>query len=311
MPTRKKTANRFSALLLAGLLLAGAGCDSGRQPSPREFSVLSWNLHHYGLLDRDRDGQTDDPKPAAEREAVLDTIAAQQPDILLLQEIGNPEIFQAFRQALKQRGLDYPEVEYWQRDRSEHNLAILSRFPVLAVNSHTDETFQVSGKTVPVARGFLDVEYDIDGYRFRVINAHLKSKVFHPLGQSEMRRSEARLLGRIVRDILHMNPDINLLVAGDMNDYFNSDPLDKIRGESRKYLLDVRPADEVGDVWTHFSSYNDSYTRLDYLLVSRALLPEVVPEKTCVLRGPQISAASDHRPLFAVFKKFERRMEVR
>ncbi|HKL21263.1 MAG TPA: hypothetical protein VJ904_05620, partial [Tichowtungia sp.] len=31
-------------------------------------------------------------------------------------------------------------------------------------------------------------------YRFRLINAHLKSKVYSPLGQTEMRRNEARLL---------------------------------------------------------------------------------------------------------------------
>jgi len=307
------------ALAAAGILstmLSTAGCRRGAQeepaspicavPSKDEFSVMTYNLYAYGLEDRDGDGQADDPKPRLERDAVLDLIARANPDVLAVEEIGGPAIFEQFRYALKERGLDYSQVEYLQRGQSQKNIAVLSRLTVAARDSHDDMVYSIGEARVPVARGFIDLVIEpCHGYRFRLLVAHLKSKVYHQLGQTEMRRNEARLLGKLVRHYLRDHTELNLLVVGDMNDDPRSAALREIIGKRRRYLIDLRPTDVFGDVWTHFSKGYDHYERIDYMLVSRGMYAEVVAGKTCVVRDRLTYVGSDHRPVLAVFKNHD------
>ena len=308
---------RFAAVALPALLLA-VGC--GRRASenfastfsapPRpvagEFSVMTYNLRLYGDEDRESGGQQHEGKPESERAAIAAILAAARPDVLAVQEMGGPEYFASFREELKSRGMDYPHAEYLHRGRHQANLALLSRFPIVARDPHTNDVYRIGAAQVPVARGFLDATITVNSnYTFRILVAHLKSKVYHKLGQTEMRRNEARLLNNHVRAALKENPQMNLLVIGDLNDSPESAALHEVRGERTPCLEDVRPADALGDVWTHFSAQWDEYARMDYILVSRGMKPELVREKTCAIRHPLMLQGSDHRPLLAVFKARE------
>ncbi len=280
---------------------------SRQQPDSGEFSIMTYNLHRYAVDDRDGDGQKNDPKPVEEREAAAALIALVRPDVLAVQEIGGRVVFEEFLFRLKTAGLEYPHLEHLQRGDSEINLALLSRFPIVSRQHHTNEMYTIGPAEIPVARGFLDVEIEVNPeYRFRVLVGHLKSKVFHPLGQTEMRRNEARLLNKNVRKILKENPEINLVVVGDMNDTYNSAALRELMGEKKdKVLFDLRPIDRECDAWTHYTPDNDEYARIDYLLVSSGMRPEVVTGKTYAVRSPLTYQASDHRPLVAVFQARE------
>jgi endonuclease/exonuclease/phosphatase family metal-dependent hydrolase len=296
-------------LLFISCLLMSCGREGGKSPSflpvpaADEFSVMTYNLGAYGLDDRDGDGQKSEPKPASERGAVIALVAEARPDVLAVQEIGNPAVFEEFRYELKKAGLEYEHVEHLQRGQSEKNLAVLSRFPIMQRQSHTEDTYSIGEAEVRVLRGFLDVEIQVNPqYRFRLMVAHLKSKVFSALGQTEMRRNEARLLNKHIRAVLKAEPEANLLIEGDLNDTFQSAALREIVGDKNQYLLDPRPTDVEGDAWTHFSSAIDQYERIDYILVSRGMAPELVPGKTQVVRDSRTYSASDHRPIFAVFK---------
>lgn len=299
------------ALLIALISITGCGGKSvsptrSTAAGPGEFSVMDYNLCQYSLSDRDGDGQKNDPKPLAERDAVIELIAAVQPDILTIQEIGSPSVFEEFRYALRNAGLDYEYAEYLQRGQSEINLAVLSRFPIVSRQPHTDDTYTIGDAEIPVLRGFLDIEIQVNPhYQFRLMDAHLKSKVFHALGQTEMRRNEARLLNNHIRKILKESPEENLLVLGDFNDTYRSAPLREITGNKHEYLQDLRPCDEAGNVWTHFSPDIDQYDRIDYALVSQGMKSEVVAEKTRVLSDPRTYGASDHRPLIIVLRDSE------
>jgi len=323
------SSSRFAAvlraILLYGSIFALGGCGTGAHtpgneraadadlfaipdysPAEDEFSVMTYNLSRYFLDDRDDDGQRDDPKPEPERSAVLDLIGYNAPDILAVQEIGGPTLFETFKHDLQQRGLTYEFEEHLVHPRSSVNahMAVLSRLPIVSHQSHLDDVYTIgSHKNIPVARGFIDVDIGVSPiYSFKLMVAHLKSKVFHELGQTEMRRNEARLLNNHVRHALDRNPRLNLLVAGDLNDTYSSAAVREVKGEDPPYLFDIRPADFTGDVWTHFWRAQDEYGRIDYLLVSRPMLPELVREKTRVVRHPLAHVASDHRPLVAVFK---------
>jgi endonuclease/exonuclease/phosphatase family metal-dependent hydrolase len=310
---------------LAALLFLQAGCRPHTPPAPaapadahaglavdytledHEFSVMTYNLLRYMRDDRDRDGQRDDPKPLEEREAVLDLIVSASPDVLAVQEMGDPEVYAGFKQALADRGLDYEFDELLRRKDDGWNavhLAVLSRRPIVSYQSHLDDVYTMGPHTdIPVARGFIDVDIGVNpAYRFRLMVAHLKSKVFHEYGQTEMRRNEARLLNKHVRAALAENPRMNLLVVGDLNDTYDSRAVREVMGTQTRYLFDLRPRDFVGDTWTHFRASHDEYSRIDYALVSEGMRPEVVMEKTRVVRDPRTAIASDHRPIVAVFQ---------
>lgn len=308
-----KLARHAARTGLLAVLLGAASC--GRDtvvppptpPPPAEasapdaFSVMSFNLHLYGPADRTGTGRLD-PKPEAERRAAVAIIARERPDILAVQELGNPSVREEFHEALARAGLEYPHVEYLQRGQSELNLAVFSRFPITDRRPHVDDRYTLGQAEIMVLRGFLDIEIEVrPDYRFRLLVAHLKAKVFHALGQTEMRRNEARLLNKHIRNYLKEQPDINLLVVGDMNDSWSSAALRELMGSEQQYVRDARPADEVGDVWTHFSPGDDGYNRIDYMMMSAGMWPEMVHDRTRVVRHPLGGLASDHRPLLGVF----------
>ena len=312
----------YPFVFVGGLLLGIAGGTAGCSPSgpaavdpapaaeaaafPRpaegEFSVMTFNLHQYALLDRDGDADTLEPKPRKEAESVVAVIRQVSPDVLAVQEMGDPAAWAEFKFNLREAGLEYGHEKYLRRGRHELNIAVLSRFPIAADLSHTDDTYTIGPAQFPVMRGIVEIDVDVNPqYRFRLMVAHLKSKVFHSFGQAEMRRHEARLLGNHVRAALKENPAVNLLVVGDFNDEPSSSPLREIRTYQRKPTLhDLRPVDAVGDAWTHREN-NDVHHRIDYVLASEGMRHEVVLDKTYVVRSPLLLNASDHRPLVATF----------
>jgi endonuclease/exonuclease/phosphatase family metal-dependent hydrolase len=50
----------------------------------------------------------------------------------------------------------------------------------------------------------------------------------------------------------------------------------------------------------------DSYSRIDYILISPGLVPEWEADGTHVVTGPNWGIGSDHRPLVATFVATER-----
>ena len=313
--------------LLAGWVLLGAalagGCFPSRadkteessaafpRPAAGEFSVMTFNLHQYALVDRDGVADTLEPKPPEEAAAIVEVVREVSPDVLAVQEMGDPAAWAEFKYALRQAGLDYAHEEYLRRGKSILNMAVLSRFPIVAAHSHVDDTYTIGPTQFPLMRGVIEIDLEVNPqYRFRLMVAHLKSKVFHSFGQAEMRRNEARLLNNHVRAALKEDPNLNLLVVGDFNDDPSSAALREIRTYKRQTLLhDLRPADPVGDAWTHREN-DDTYHRIDYMLASDGLMPEVIPEKAYVVRSPTLLRASDHRPLVAVFSAAERGPEA-
>jgi endonuclease/exonuclease/phosphatase family metal-dependent hydrolase len=315
---KKRLSLLFAGLALLGTALGTAGCSlfesappapppaAEVSPFPRpaagEFSVMTFNLNQYALIDRDGNADTLEPKPREEAEAIIEVIRQVSPDILAVQEMGDPAAWAEFKFSLRQAGLEYGHEEYLRRGKHELNIAVLSRFPIVADHSHTDDTYTIGPAQFPVMRGIIEVDIEVNpAYRLRLMAAHLKSKVFHSFGQAEMRRNEARLLGNHVRDALKENPDVNLLVVGDFNDDPSSAPLREIRTyKGKPTLRDLRPIDSSGDAWTHREN-DDTYQRIDYMLVSDGLLPEVLTGKTYAVRSPLLLRASDHWPLVATF----------
>ncbi|HMP73696.1 MAG TPA: endonuclease/exonuclease/phosphatase family protein [Kiritimatiellia bacterium] len=312
MPGSGKVRRIWALAALGGLLASGAGCGRGGGsdaawtlpgPGQHEFSFVSYNVSRFGFFDRDRNGQTDNFKPDEEVAGLMFVLGGLRPDVLAVQELGCDHSVVLFGEHLERAGISYAHHAVI-RSAGNRNLGLYSRFPITELHLLTNVNYTIQGQVVPVTRGFIEAVIEPrPGASFRVLIAHLKSRQFSPHGQTEMRRNEARLLARLVRERMAARPGEKLLVAGDFNDVLSSAPLRELLGDG---VLEALPlADGVGDGWTHRDAGDGVYTRSSFVLVNREMKGDWVAGSSGVVRHPRGMEGSDHRPLVAVFRVSE------
>lgn len=294
----------FALLLSSGIL---AACEKkSEEPASslqsNHFRVMSYNLGGLAELDRDGDGLAEEPKPAEEVDALLLNILEAQPDVLCLQEIGTREDLEGLHRQLLDRGLDVPFAEYLYTPGSPLNLAMLSRFPLIDVVLHTNDVYRMGDAEVPVTHGYLQATVSVRPDRpLTIFNADLKSRDYHSLGQTEMRRNEARLLNNHLRSVLRKFSRPDVVVAGTFHDSIRSAALRAVTGQKQEHLQDARIADSRGDIWTVYDADSEVYRREDYVLVSPSLASKLVMDQSFILSSDKARQASSHRPVTAAF----------
>ena len=281
------------------------------------FRIATFNVEGYLLATNG----TRHPKTPDSRSKVRESVLALRPDILALQEIGGPEALQELQDSLKAEGLALPYSEHVSGFDPTIQVAVLSKFPFAARSSHTNETFLLHGRRLRTSRGFGEVEIKVTtNYSFTLLVAHLKSKLAsNQMDEGELRLEEAKLLREKVDAVLKSNPDADLVVAGDLNDTKGSLPVRTLMGRAKTRLTDTRPAERNGDsqihegnheprviTWTHYYAREDSYTRVDYILLSSRMARNWVKEESYVLSSPNWGMGSDHRPVVATFRSRDR-----
>ncbi len=304
-----------TAMLRCVLWLAALGfvLCGGNLPAAEVFHVVTYNLENY--LEQPA-GARPVKSPGA-RAKIRESLRAVHAEVAALQEVGNSEALQELRAALKAEGLDYP---YWElaggADANIH-LAVLSQFPIIARRSHTNDSFLLFGRRMSISRGFAEVDVQVNPeYRFTLLAAHLKSRRPAPQAdEADWREQEALVLRGIINERLQGNSDLNLIVVGDFNDTQDSKTVRTLLGRSRSALVDTRPAERLQPqpnatnllpvlrpiTWTYAYEKTDTYSRIDYILISRGLAREWQPKETYVLNLPDWGLASDHRPVVAGF----------
>jgi len=294
---------------LLGLVLMGL--VSGRAAT---FRVATYNVESY----LDVATQTRPLKPAEARAKVRESILALKPDVLALQEMGSRSALEELRGSLKVQGLDFAYWEHVAGSDTNIHVAVLSRFPFTARRSHTDEDFLLGGRRFRVSRGFAEVDVQAGAhYAFTLLSAHLKSKrALAQADEGELRLEEAKRLREKIDARFAANPELNLVVLGDFNDTCDSRPIRLLIGRGRHKLIDSRPAERNGDnapsahpawaprnvTWTHYFGRDDTYSRIDYILLSPGMARAWVTNETYVLTMANWGVASDHRPLVATFE---------
>ena len=162
--------------------------------------------------------------------------------------------------------------------------------------------YELNGQPEKVRRGFLDVTIQVGpDYALRMVGVHLKSKLAAAEGEALIRRHEAQQLRRHVEKILYMDPQVNLVCYGDLNDTKEQPIFGAVSGVrgTATYLDDLPAKDDLGDRWTHYWKTADLYSRIDYIFVSPSLVREVAPGSARVDRSEFWSEASDHRAVSA------------
>ena len=277
------------------------------------FSVATYNLDNY----LDTTGQNRSVKSAASRAKIRESIRAINPDLLALQEVGSLEALGELRASLKSEGLDYPFWEWVSGFDTNIHVVVLSRYPIAACRPHTNENYLLGGRRFHVSRGFAEVDIRIPPrYAITLLAAHLKSRRVVPeADEAAMREQEALLLREIVDARLRANPNVNLIVLGDFNDSPAAKSTRTIKGHGKTALVDTRPAERNGDdqanpipylpprnvTWTHYFGKEDTYSRIDYIMVSLGMMREWSRKDSYVLAQPNWGIGSDHRPIVARF----------
>lgn len=301
--------------LLLGLLLFAATAHT----RAATFTIATYNVENY----LDAPAGTRSVKPPESRAKVRQVIRALGADVLALEEMGAASALQELRAGLKADGLDYPHWEHVRGPDPDIHLALLSRYPILARRAHTNEAYLLAGRRFLVKRGFLEVDIQVTPqYQFTLLAAHLKSKRPVPEGdEADLRDEEAKRLREIIDEKLRAKPTLNLAVVGDFNDSRDSRALKAVLGGRGKFsLFDTRPAERNGDsafrpkvyytprniTWTYFYGKEDSYSRIDFILLSQGMVREWKAELTAILTVPDWGIASDHRPIIAGFEAQDR-----
>lgn len=265
--------------------------------------MLSYNTHNFMAADSKQ------IKSPESRRAVIRMISAIGADIAFLTEVGGQAALTEISQLLTEEGCVYPYHAVVQGPDTTRRIAVLARMAPAEVRHKVSASYSLRGEQVRVRRGFAHCVFKWrNGYALHLLAAHLKSKVYHPLGQTDMRRYEARQLRYVIDDILDAEPEANILVVGDLNDTPDSSPISTLCNRRRKQqhqLYDLRPVDRYAMAWTHLWDTADTYTRIDYAFVSFWALPEIDFEQTLIPFIPDWSVASDHRPVVVTVRPRE------
>ncbi len=295
---------RLLPLLVGAVFLSASGLSAGENDSPEQVTFVAYNLKNYLAMDRRVKGEVKEaaPKPENEIKALIEGITAMKPDVLGVCEIGDPTYLADFKARLKKAGIDLPYTELVRaKSGYDRNLALLSRFPIVATNSNDTYTYKIGDQKFPFQRGVLDVTVALNpDYHLRCVGLHLKSKRPVPeASEAEMRLNEARLSRQHIDKIFAEAPGTNLLVYGDFNDLRIESPVKTVKGRYGRddYLTSLSLSDQYGFRWTHHWGFADSYARFDYIMKSKGIAPEIVRDKCHIYHWDNWDKASDHRPL--------------
>jgi endonuclease/exonuclease/phosphatase family metal-dependent hydrolase len=274
----------------------------------RALTVATYNVENYLVTDRMADGvfRQAYPKPESEKAALRRAIAGFAPDVLALQEMGKPSFLAELQADLKAEGHDFPHAIVLEAADEARHVAFLSKVPFKELRRHTNVPVRFLGQADVVKRGVLEVTIATAHGDLTLFVVHLKSRRTERKDDPEgvaQRSAEAEAVRNLV---LSRFPDPSkalFAVLGDWNDTRNSKPVRTLAKRGYTIVGEIlRAYDSRGETWTHAYRRQDSYSRIDYILVSPAL-KEFVDGKgnARIYDGPGAREASDHRAVFAAF----------
>jgi endonuclease/exonuclease/phosphatase family metal-dependent hydrolase len=275
--------------------------------------IASYNIENYIV----EPSETRPLKSDVSRDKVQDFIKKIDAHIIAIQEIGNTNSLFDLLNGLKAKGMHY---QYWFHSGGFDTniyLALLSKFPIVNKKAHMNESFLLHNKRFFVSRGILEADVLLPNKKtITFFVAHLKSRrASTEIDPAELREHEAAILRKLINKRFAENPSAYIVVVGDMNDTRDSTTLKTIIGRGGTALFDTRPTEKVKSsltgnlsgtfkrdiAWTHYYATGDTYSRIDYILVSKPLQNRLVRDATFILNDPDWGIASDHRPITAGF----------
>jgi endonuclease/exonuclease/phosphatase family metal-dependent hydrolase len=275
-----------------------------RQPTPSRasakkqipFRFVAYNLKNWLTSNQNPEKSSDSKK------AIIQILASTNADVIGLSEIGSVSDVREIQNLLKKAGQNLPHFHHTGGTDPIRHLALLSRFPITSTH-RPDITIRGTGHSLQ--RGLLDTSIEINGQTVRFLGMHLKSKRTVPnYDQAELRIREAQHIRKHIDSILSKNPDTRLIAYGDFNDHIRSLSTRTLLGHhnSSLYLNPVHVTDSRGEKWTHSFNSHDTYSRIDFITVSKSLKSNIDRENSRIIDTPNWELASDHRAILVSFR---------
>ncbi|GGC83445.1 hypothetical protein GCM10007216_12600 [Thalassobacillus devorans] len=163
----------------------------------------------------------------------------------------------------------------------------------------TNDAFESSRKS-------LVGEFEFNGEKVTIIANHLNSKggdgaLFgseHPvvLGSEEQRLQQAEVINGFVENLIDEDPDANVVVLGDLNDFEFSAPVQTLKGDVLTNMVEELPEEE-----RYSYIYQGNSQVLDHILVSNNLAHRTKADIVNINAdfSEEHGRASDHDPLVA------------
>ena len=272
------------------------------------LTIATYNIENYCAANRVTEAgyRKEYPKPESEKRALRAVIRALSADVLVLQEMGSQPYLDELRRDLKNEGLDYPHAVLATAADADRHVALLSRRPLKAVVTHADLAFTYFGAKETVKRGLLEATVATPVGDVTIFALHLKSRFTErpddPLCAIR-RASEATAIRDRVLKRFPAPSTAMFLLLGDCNDTKSSKPLQFLQKRGKTDVAELLPAaDSRGETWTHDYQREDSYSRVDHILVSPGLRAMVADGAARIYDGIGVRDASDHRPVVAVLQ---------
>ncbi len=271
--------------------------------SAHALVVATYNVENYTLADRMVDGvyRPAYPKPEKERVGVVKVIAGIAPDVLAVQEMGAMPYLEDFQGELRAAGQDFPYLALLEAADPDRHVAVLSKIPFKEVRRHATVATGYAGKRDVVKRGVLEVIFATSEGDVSIFVVHLKSKRTEGPGDPESAQQRTAEAGAVRDLVLARYPDptkAKFMICGDWNDTRGTRPVKALQQRGRLALGEIlTAADSRGEAWTHYFRREDSYSRIDYFLVSPALRRFVAGDRARIWDGAGAAEGSDHRAL--------------
>jgi endonuclease/exonuclease/phosphatase family metal-dependent hydrolase len=266
-----------------------------KQTATAAFRFVSYNLKNWLTSSQNPEKSNESKK------AIVEILLDSDADIIGLSEIGSEADVLEIQKLLKESGKDLPHFYHTGGTDPIRHLAILSRFPIIST-AQPDITIKETEHSM--LRGILDVSIQIHDQTIRFIGIHLKSKRIVPdYDQEEIRIHEAEHVRKYIDSIFLKHPETHLIAYGDFNDHIESLSTKTILGNyrSQNYLAPVHISDQNGDHWTHYFSSQESYSRIDFITVSKSLKPHINQKQSRIIATQNWQQASDHRAIMVSF----------
>lgn len=277
-------------------------------PAPRSvagemLTVLTWNVENYLAEDRMVGGEyrTGYPKPEAAKTALRAVVRELGPDVLALQEMGPEPYLVELQRDLAGEGMDYPQRAWVDGPDPERHVAVLARVALRNVVAHAKVAVPGAKAGAPelVRRGVLEVTVGLGADEVTLFVVHLKSRYTSDPADPQaarQRQGEAEAVRELVLRRFPRPESARFLVLGDCNDTPRSRPVQALLRRGATTITAMLPAaDARGDAWTHHFRREDTYSRVDHVLVSPGLRPAVA--RCWIFDSAAVRAASDHRPV--------------
>jgi len=191
-------------------------------------------------------------------------------DVIALEEVENLPVLDRFNSRYL-GGMRYRHrVVIDSHDPRGIDVAILSRYPIVAMRSYRHERNAANTASL-FSRDCLEAKLDVSGKALTIYVNHFKSMIGGRRQTKPKRVEQANRVAQLITEQWgSTNFDGNFVVLGDLNDYPDANTsLGALL--THRGLANVIERLPSNDRWTHYYAGGNEYKQLDYLLVSASL----------------------------------------